>query len=176
MNFSLRDAIVKHVLCNFAILPSSFVKLGGTKSLMNKDFLLEEKIPFTNEDGSVSKNKIWGCQIAAESQELKILLGDCSQEDGVSEYGLLVSGKGIPSYGIYFVDHNQNNESLIACTLDGKDWLECQTYLQATFLAAMEQIKDVGSNWSKCTSYKDQHTALLNFIKFHNMVYEAKYV
>jgi hypothetical protein len=176
MNFVLRDSIVKHILSNFAILPSSFVKLEGTKSLKDKGFLLEETLPFTNEDGTISKNKVWGCQIAAEAQELKILLGDCSQEGGDPEYSLLVSGKDLPSYGVYFVDGKQGHESLIACTLDGKDWMECQTYLQATFLAGMEQIRDIGSNWSKCINCKDQHIALMNFIKFHNMVYEAKYI
>jgi hypothetical protein len=177
MNTALRESIVRHILSNFAIIPSSFVHLDKTKSLMDKDFLLDEKISFVAEDGSMIKNKIWGCQISAESQEVKILLGDCSQDKYIPEYCLLVSLKDLPSYGVYLISApSLDGEALIACTLDGKEWLECQTYLQATFLAGMEQIREIGSNWTRCANYKEQYQALLSFVKFRHRVYEAKYV
>jgi hypothetical protein len=68
-----------------------------------------------------------------------------------------------------------NSEALIACSLDGKAWMECQTYLQATFLAGMEQVRDVGMNWSKCLDYKVHYESLLTFIKFHHTLYEGQY-
>jgi len=174
MNKVLMENIVRHVFSNLAVIPSAFVNIDKTKSLMSKEFLLNDTLSFENESGIV-KNKIWGCQISADQQELKILLGDCSQEKQVPEYCLIVQLKDAPAYGIYLICNSENAESLIACTLSGKEWMECQTYLQATFLAGMEQIRDIGLSWNKCSDYKDQYDLMISFIDFHNTVYEAKY-
>lgn len=176
MNRLLMENIVKHVLANLAVIPSSFVNVDKTKSLMTKEFLLHDKIPFENEGSELIENRIWGCQISAEEQELKLLLGDCTQEKNLPEYCLIVQLKNAPAYGVYLVYSDEvANEPLIACTLNGQDWLECQTYLQATFLAGMEQIRDIGLTWHKCNDYKEQFNMMMSFIKFHNIVYEAKY-
>lgn len=180
MNKTLMENIVRHVFANLAVIPSNFVNLDRTKFLMDKDFLLHDKISFVTDNEGVIHNKLWGCQISAEQQEIKILLGDCSQEKDIPEYALLVQLKNAPAYGVYLVYNDlvpdkADSEPLIACSLDGKEWLECQTYLQATFLAGMEQIRDIGLSWNKCTNYKIQFESLLSFIKFHNTTYEAKY-
>lgn len=173
------ENIVRHIFSNLAVISSSFVDTEKTKSLMSKDYLLPEKISFESGE-DIIKNKVWGCQISVEQQELKFLLGDCSQEKNIPEYCLLVQLKGAPAYGIYLVYNDLvksqvDSEPLIACTMNGKEWMECQTYLQATFLAGMEQVRDVGLSWNKCTDYKDNFELLLSFIQFHNTIYEAKY-
>jgi hypothetical protein len=169
------EQIVRHILGNFMVIPSAFVNFDLSKSLMSKDFILSEKLSFEMDDGSVIKNNVWGCQISVEQQDLKVLLGDCSQNKECREYCLTTQIKNGPIYGLYLINQSENNEAMIACSLNGKDWMECQTYLQATFLAGMEQIRDMGTFWSKCSSYKDQFDALLSFIKFHDAIYEAKY-
>lgn len=179
MNRVLTETIVRHVMANLAVIPSSFINLDKSKSIMSKEFLLPEKIVFEGEDGSKTQNKIWGCQISVEKQELKMLLGDCTQDKDLPEFSLVVQLKGAPAYGLYLVYNdlvgNQiDSEALISCTLDGKAWMECQTYLQATFLAGMEQMKDIGLGWNKCTDYKEQYDMLLSFIQFHSTVYEVK--
>jgi hypothetical protein len=176
MNTELRESIIRHILSGFAVIPSNFVNLSKTKSIKQKDFLLTETVAFTDEQGNVTDNKIWGCQSVVEGKEIKILLADCTQDSTLIEYALLISLKDAPTYGIYLVDDPQNCDSLIACSLDGKEWLECQTYLQATFLAGMEQMREAFISYSKCLNYKDQYKTLLSFIKFHNRVYEAKYL
>lgn len=176
MNRKLMEAITKHIFSNLAVIPSTFVNFDVTKPLISKEFLLNEKIPFTFEDDRVSNNKVWGCQVLVSQQEIKLLLADCSQEESTPEYALLVSLKDAPLYGIYLVNNPEfNSEALIACSLDGKAWMECQTYLQATFLAGMEQIRDVGTSWNKVLNYKEQFESLLSFIKFHHMLYEGQY-
>ena len=174
MNRKLMEDIVRHIFANLAVIPSTFVNIDKTKSLMSKDFVLNEMLSFENEDGIIN-NKIWGCQISVEQQELKILLGDCSQEKNTPEYCLVVQLKDAPAYGVYLVCEPENSEALIACTLNGKEWMECQTYLQATFLAGMEQIRDIGAAWNKCINYKNQYDLMISFIDFHSLVYEAKY-
>ena len=174
MNKTLREAIVKHVFSSFALIPSDFINIDKTKALRNKDFLLPDKIPFVLEDGLEEEKSVWGCQLSVESQEIKILLADCSLEKEIVEYALLVQLKDNPYYGVYLVCSDQiDSEPLIGCSMDGEAWMECTTYLQATFLAGMEQIKDIGFTWSKCAVYKDQLKALREFIQFHHTVYGA---
>jgi hypothetical protein len=180
MNRVLMESIVRHIFSNFAIIPSSFVNLNKTKTLKSKEFLLPEKISFATETSTIIENRVWGCQISVDQQDIKILLADCSQEENIPEYSILVSLKNAPSYGVYLVYNDMapnqvNSEPLIGCSLNGKEWIECSTFLQATFLAGMEQIRDVGLAWDKCTSYKDQFNALISFTKFHATVYEDQY-
>jgi len=182
MNKVLLENIIKHILANLAIIPEPYVNYAKTKSLVSKEFLLPETLSFETESGEIFKNQIWGCQISADQQELKILLGDCSQIKEIPEYCLIVQLKNAPAYGMYLVypDHTyaaegMNSEALLACTMDGTDWMICQTYLQATFLAGMEQIKDMGMAWNKCSDYQDQYRLMTSFIKYHHNIYEAKY-
>lgn len=178
MNPILREEIVKHVLSNLGVIPSEFVSQQKSKSLINKEYLLSEHLLFEDAEGEVTQNKIWGCQMSAESQEIKILLGDCSQDSYVPEYCLLVQLKDSPAYGMYLVydglvGHRISSECMLAYSVDSKSWMECGTFLQATFLAGMEQVKDVGFGWNKCTNYQSQYQAMLSFIKFHSSIYEV---
>lgn len=174
MNKKLRETIVKHVFASFALIPSDFINLNTTKSIKSKEYLLSDRIPFALEDGSEEEKNVWGCQFTVDSQEIKILLADCSLEKEIPEYALLVHLKDNPFYGVYLVCSNQiDTESLIGCSMDGTSWMECNTYLQATFLAGMEHIKDIGLAWNKCSGYKDELKSLKEFIQFHHAVYEA---
>lgn len=175
MNYELMGSIIKHIMANLAIISSTFVNLDKSKSLMTKEYLLTNKLSFQNENFETVNNNIWGCQISTGEQELKFLLGDCgSQDQNLLEYCLIVQLKNSPAYGLYIVYDNyineiSNDECLIAVTLNNKDWLSCSTYLQATFLAGMEQVREAGLNWSKCVYYKTQYELMLSFIKhYHN--------
>lgn len=174
MNRELMENIVRHIFSNFAIIPSTFINLKKSKSLMDKEFLLPEHIPFEIENSNSKWNRVWGCQIATDQQEIKILLGDCSEEKHIPEYALLVQLKDTPIYSMYLVNSNfpdVSSDAMLAVTMNGKEWMECNTFLQATFLAGMEQIKDYGLAWVKCTNYKTQFDALLSFINYHHGIY-----
>jgi hypothetical protein len=172
MNKILLEQIVKHIYANLLIIPSDHVDADNSKSLMSDPYKLDDTLKFNL--GSVERksyvkyNPIWGCEISTGDQELKILLGDCSDDQHI-DYCLLVHLKNSPAYGIYFVhDENIDCEAMIACTLNNQDWLTCNTYLQATFLAAMEQCKELGLNWRKCTSYEEELKMMKSFINYHN--------
>jgi len=157
MNKLLLEQIVLNVFANLLAIPSDFVDQSGT-SIKSKEFLLKEKLSF-DVDGETVFGNIWGCQISTGEQELKILLGDCSQDNNLPEYCLVVQLKDAPAYGAYLVYNNSGDvmgmgDALIACALNENDWLICNTYLQATFLAGMEQIKEIGLSWNKCSNYK----------------------
>lgn len=169
MNRQLRESIVRHVFANLAIIPSEFVSIEGTRSLLESEWALPKKLTFADGQGQV-----WGCQLSADHQEIKFILGDCSQEEGIKEYCLIVTLKDAPSYGLYWVQSDLvENEPLIACSVNGTDWLECNTFLQASFLAGMEQIRETGLAWGKCKSYEEEFIKMISFIEFHQQVYGA---
>jgi hypothetical protein len=175
MNRALTEQIARHILINFGVLPSNFTHPKQIRSLASKEFLLEQKLLFKNEAGEMTKNSIYGCQVKIDQKEFKILLGDCSQEKDVPEFCLVVQLTGSPAYGLYMIcDPELDSESLIAVTINDKNWMPCDTFLQATFLAAMEQLKDIGLGWSKCTNYQKQYELLLSMIKFHVAVNEME--
>jgi hypothetical protein len=179
MDNILLEHIVKHVFSNLVVIPSNFVNTKTSESLTNKKYLLNEKLSFETEDGRFIENKIWGCQFMADQQELNILLGDCSQDPNIPEFALVVQLKNAPIYGLYLVYNNLiddkiDSEALIAYSLNEKDWLICSTYLQATFLSGMEQIRELGLPWQKITNYKTQYDMLLSFINYHNSYFEEQ--
>lgn len=179
MNLNLRAEIVKHIFANFGVIPSNHVS-EKTQSLISKDYLLSEKLSFEDDDNIISENKIWGCQLSADIQEIKILLADCTQEENAPEYCLLVQLKNAPAYGIYLTFNESfgpqtDSACMIAYSLDLKLWMECSTFLQATFLSGMEQIRETGFAWSKVINYQPQYQALISFIKYHSSIYEAEH-
>jgi len=171
MNIKLTEQIVHHILSNLGVLPSEFVDVEATRSIVDKAFTLPEKIVF---EGQKEKRNIYGCQVSvADSKELRLLLADCTQDKEFPEFALLVQLKDSPAFGLYMI-HGRGKvdpEVLIAVSTDKEAWMPCNTYLQATFLAGMEQIRDLGFGWTKTTNYAEQHLQLLSFIKFHHGYY-----
>jgi len=166
VNSHLMNAIAQHIYAGLGIISSDFINIDGTKSLMSKEYLLPEKVPFLLEDNSEIKNRVWGCQLSANQQEIKFLLADCSVEQEVKEYALLLSLKDAPLYGIYLISDGTKINSEIDFSINGDGWIEAPTYLQATFLAGMEKIRDIGFTWNKPSNYKTEFSFLISFIEF----------
>lgn len=177
MNPQLTEQIAYHVFANLGILPASFVNQEQTKSVADLQFLLPEKLTFQVEGGKDLQKNIYGCQIAiTDTKDFKMLIADCTQEKDVPEYGVVLRLKDAPTFGVYLifnklVEDPPEAEALIAVCTDKKNWMPCTTYLQATFLAGMEQLRDLGFGWKKAAVYRDLYDQLLSFIKFHDLYF-----
>lgn len=102
---------------------------------------------------------------------MTVLLSDLSIKSDKA-YCLIVQLKDAPAYALYLnLDVNLFDESLIACTVNNKDWMTCNTHLQATFLAGMEHIKEVGFSWKKPEEFTEQYELMLSFIKYYNSLF-----
>lgn len=174
MNKRLLEEIVRHVMASFAIIPSEFIDFNKTRSLKEKSFLLSSKIKFDGEEElGMKTGQVWGCQLSADESELKILLANCSQDPDIYEHAMLIQLKNAPCYGLYFIyqDGDIESEAMIAASVNGKEWLQCNTFLQASFLTGMEQVKETGLTWNKCSSHQEEYEKLLSFIEYHHLVY-----
>jgi len=166
MNNLLLEQIIKHIFANFVIIPSDFVNLDKTKSLLIKDYLLDKKICF-KEDDIIVNNNIWGCQISSGEQFLKILVANCSINKSIPEYCMLINLEKRPIYGMYLVCSDKSNPNL-SCSLNGSEWITCNTFLQGTFLAGMENIKELNFNWNKCSNYDEEYKMIKSYITYYN--------
>jgi hypothetical protein len=172
MNYALLKEIVSHVMAHFGVIPSDFVDHKKTDSLMSPGYLLPEKIHFESE-GEKYQGKVWGCQVSIAQVELKVLLGECTLNKEFPEFAMVIQSKDAPTYGLYLCYNEmssapQDSQPDLAVTLNGKDWMDCSTYLQGCFLAATEQVRDLMLPWNKCGEYKDLHKSLLSFMNFHH--------
>lgn len=174
MNQPLMEQIVHHIFANLGLVATSYVNLQNTQSLIDKEFRISDKHLSFSSDSQLISRPIYGCQVVLGDKTFRILVGDCSQDIELPEYCVVVQLTGLPVYGMYMIcDHHiDEKEPLIAVSMDGKDWMPCSAFLQATLLAAMEQLRDIGIGWGKCTNYQTQYEALLSMIKFHTNYYE----
>lgn len=173
MNKHLTEQIAYHILASLGVLPAKFINQEATQSIVDASYTLPEKLSF-DDDGKVVRKNVYGCQVSlADTKELRLLLADCTQDKEYPEYALLVQLKDAPAFGVYAIVTGKeiDSEVLIAVSTDKQNWMPCNTYLQATFLAGMEQIRDIGYSWSKATDYSEQYKHLLSFIKFHHSYY-----
>lgn len=176
MNYQLTEEICYHILANLGVLPSTFVSVQSSRSIIDKQFIIPDKINFQIEDQSVSKN-VYGAQVMITGdKEFKLLLVDNSLDD-VPEYGLLVQMKDAPAFGVYLVfnkllppDQQIEAQAMIA-VMSEDHWIPCSIYLQATFLAGMEQLRDLCVNWGQVKSYDQQYQNLISFLDFHSNFY-----
>lgn len=188
MNQKLTHEIVSHIFERLLVIKSNDINQDKFKSILSPEFLFTKKIVF-EQDGNDFHNDIWGAQIKTTDNTIKIIVADCqlhntqmvpvinnNLENINYEYCLIVSSDQFPCYGAYFADQNySNNYSLISVSMDkGKTWLPCQTYLQATFLAAMEQLKDMIYPWNKCLDYNKEYDMLRSFLSHREQLFEVE--
>lgn len=176
MNKNLTQAITKHIFASLLIVPCDFINYDRSKSLNSKEYLLDKKITF-KEEGVYYQNNLWGCQISTSEQGIKLILANCATGSYNEEYCLIVAVNNLPVYGLYLAsDKIEDNYSLISVSADnGKNWMPCKTFLQATFLAGMEQIREVALNWERCADYEKEFEMIKSFLSHRESLSEVSY-
>jgi hypothetical protein len=165
----LTTAIVAYLLANFGVLDLRPV------SLRHQDFRTSYSIEFF--DGFDHSCPIYACQTVINGALLKIAfvkLASNSDEYADADLALLISLEGCPTYGCALtIDNMQNtNNGFIACKF--KDtWMPCSIYTQSTFLAGMEQIKDLMTKYEKCKDAKELHQDLKGFLSYQETLEEV---
>lgn len=174
MSNKLTEEIINHIFSNLFIINNSQFDNNKFKSLKSDDFILNKNISFEDENGQEIKKNIWGVQIMIEKQPFKMLLADCSIEPNIAEYCLIVSLSDAPTYGVYscysFKDP-LDSQALIAISVDKQNYMQCNMYLQATFLAGMENLKDIPYTMEKVSDYDQEYNLLLSFLNYHNFIF-----
>lgn len=166
MNIELTNKIAQHILSGLCVLDADYVNHKDCRSLTDEQYLLPEKMSFAIDEDLINNN-VYGCQMTFGGKIFKMILADCSTEKNCQEYCLFSQLQDAPAYGIFF-DTQEKENTLIAVNSTKKFWMPCTIFLQATFLAGMEQIKDIAYGWNQCTKYSEEYKQLQSFISFHD--------
>jgi hypothetical protein len=158
----LTQEIVKHVFTKLGVANNDLHM--AYQSIIDTSFILEEPFCLINDENEEINNSMWSCKIDIESKSFRLLLADCSSL-GEEEYALIISLEGSPEYGIYF-SITDPTACYIACLLN-EFWTPANVYMQASFLAGMEQIKDLSLPWVRNEKTKDLYDKLVKFIGYH---------
>lgn len=168
MNYDLTEQIIRHIFKNIGIQNSA--NENQINSLIREEFLTHKSLEL-EEDGNVNKYPIYGCEITIPngSEKISIVLSDISNE--IPEYLLLVRLNNAPPYAVHLayadkLGQREISNPLIAYYFVSSKWAECNTYLQATFLAGMEQLKDIHIPWMPIKSIDESYFILLEFLEF----------
>jgi len=131
MNKSLEEEIVNHILKNFGFNN----KLIHNYLIDNNHLLMSDMDLFEDNE---YKSPLWGLSATISDIKFNIFHGMICDVDGNISI-IIVNIDNLPTYGIY-----DGEEKLIYCKTLESDWMKCSTYLQGTFLAGMEQVKELG--------------------------------
>lgn len=166
MSQELTDAIVKHILFNLGATTEVFER----NSITNTRFLTDHQIEFDDEQGITEPAYIWACETTINHSKFRMMcvIFDCQHtKDADKEVAVLVKLPDCPTYGIMASNSSGYiDEAFIACEIKDKMWVKTTSYIQATFLAGMEQLKELSAAYEKCEKTDDLFLLLKEFIAY----------
>lgn len=166
----LVNHILEYIYNNFGIC-NDFV----STSIVSEKYLLTKKIKFEGVDGNEWSAKMYGAEIVIDKLRFRILCGDFSSEE--KEYALIVKLDNCPSYGCYLIYNSDLSEisgpqaGLLAFSIKENEWLASNVYIQATFLAGMEQLRDVSASWQSLSNYQDMIENMKSYVRHYDSIY-----
>jgi len=141
---------------------------SNKKSIKTDEYKTSSVIKFEYKDNIIERN-IYSIKSIADDREIKIYFLDISSSD-VEEYAFIIGIDKLPIYGIYFYEEGDDIRSSICTSADKQNWLECNIFLQATFLAGMESIKELNFvwKWDKNDLSEQEKELVFSFIDHYN--------
>ena len=174
MNLQLTDQIIRHILNNVGVNYNNNNNI--TNSIISKHFILPKYLKL-QEENSIIEIPIYGTELLVSSSNDKIQLLLCNISQDIPEYLFLVRLNGCPPYAAHllyseFSEEKCSSEPLIAYYFESSLWTECTTYMQATFLAGMEQLKDINIPWKPIVDSSDSYKIFVEFFEFCENKYQ----
>lgn len=153
----LTDAIIEHIFKNLGLYNHQV-----PVSICHDIFLTKEQISFFLEKELFAP--VWACQTSINDKKLSII---CTSF-GYDERFVVVKLDGNPAYGLYldYDAHDKYVNGFIATEIKSKAWIPTTIFLQATFLAGMEQLKDLTSKYDKASGLEELFLLLKEFIAY----------
>lgn len=129
-NQALTNEIVKHIFNDLGIYATRRI------SMHNDEFLTRHTLSFVDEKGLKQAVPIWGCQASINGTKFVMISTEFVND---REAVVLVQLEKCPLYGAYLKD-----ECSIGVMIKDR-WMNANIFLQASFLAGMEQMRDIAT-------------------------------
>ncbi len=150
----LTNAIVEHIFTNLGFMDKR------PHSLLAEPLKTDEYIAVQEEEQEV-RYPVYACE--THITQTKIVMAGVVFDDNISpDMAVVVNIEDCPTYGCYL----SQDEGLIAFTIKDNTWMDANTFLSATFLAGMENLRDVVHPYTQCKDTKAIHQALTTFLKY----------
>jgi hypothetical protein len=147
----LTDEIVKYVFANLGITEVRKV------SVKDNMFKSDKTISFIEDSDNPPRTvPVFACRTKVGDKKLEIV----SVVLTPSESAVLVRLEGCPMYGAYFW---MGDGRIGVCIKD--HWVKASMFVQASFLAGMEQLKEVGYPFEPMKKFDDMYDALKKFLE-----------
>lgn len=169
-NDEITNAIIKHIFTQLGLYDTTAV------SIHHKAFLTDKTIAYENDNYEKMSAKVYACQTEISSKKLSII----SSELDESENFVVVKFDSNPAYGLYLCSEYPSEDIIatplvfqdgfLATQLKEKTWIPTTIYLQATFLAGMEQLRDLTSKYDKVKDIDVLFDLLKEFISYREAV------
>jgi len=152
-NQVLTGEIVKHIFDNLGIYATRKV------SIHNEEFRLDETISISDDLGNTQSIPLWGCFTNINGNKLSLLAIEFSID---KEAALLVQLEKLPLYGAYL-----GSPSMIG-VMTNEHWIEATLFIQASFLAGMEQMREIGSPFERLEKPAEMIKNMKTFISMYD--------
>ena len=154
----LTNAIVEHILTNLGFMDKR------THSLLAEPLKTDAYID-VQEDEKEIHYPIYACETRITQTKIVmagVIFADTTDPQNLPDMAVVVNIEDCPTYGCYL----SQGEGVIAFTIKDNAWMEANTFLSATFLAGMENLRDVVQPYTQCQDIKPLHQALIAFLKY----------
>jgi hypothetical protein len=156
----LTDVIVEYIFTNLGMMDQR------KNSLISSKLLIDQKITFEDEQ----QYDIYACEtIISQAKIMMVGTFITNEEDNTKDMVAIIKIENCPTYGCYAtLDKTIVNNGLIAFTLKENTWVKANVFMQATFLAGMEQLRDVANPFDVCQITKDIYQDLVSFLTYQD--------
>lgn len=154
----LTNSIVEHILTNLGFMDQR------THSLLAEPLKTDTYIAVQEEEQEI-RYPVYACETHITQTKIVmagVIFSDNTNSTNPSDMAVIVNIEDCPTYGCYL----SQGEGIIAFTIKDNTWMEANTFLSATFLAGMENLRDVVQPYTQCQDIKPMHQALITFLKY----------
>lgn len=172
MNSELTNAILYHILLNLGLNKTQ------KNTIFNDLFITNNDIEYVNEFDEMNKSSVYSCQMKVNNSSFQIICAKLSTDYKTSideDVYFVIKLEGCPTYGCYLsvntdkmedVNNQSFHDGFIACFIDNKHWVPAPVFIQATFLAGMEQLRELSAPFTKVDSNEELFNNLKSFITY----------
>lgn len=150
-------------------------------SIRHEAFLAED-MPYTYEtiDGAVSTDApVFACHTKIDTKKFSIINASfkspptsADQSEEFEDF-IVVKLEGQPAYGCALIgSDNFYWSGFIAVEIKPKVWIPANVFIQATFLAGLEQLKELAGQYEKIDDLTEMYALLEEFIAFREKTEE----
>lgn len=162
INNNLQKEIVNHIFKSFAIFEKNQITMFS--KLNDEQFLINKKIAFESEDGSVVEHKIYSYYTKLSGAEIKLIAADISEE--YDEFVIILKMDQNPACALR-MSLDKDDLCSFYMNLDGSRWINPGTSLHARILMVFEALSEIPANWEKTADYNEMYKSLVCFLNFY---------